>query len=140
MGKCPQNQLIKIPKSNTVLYDIQESLKNQDKLSINPWRINFLALFWFWQRAFHLCCSFYALWFVSSSKNGQDGPRCNSHVLQLQKIMNMFVFLEMLAATLFFINILLGCSVSRGMQQTFSCLSKLGGTTNLIRLLFGHVK
>ena len=33
-----------------------------------------------------------------------------------------------------------GCSASRGMKQTFSCLSKLGGTTNLIRLLFGHVK
>ena len=34
----------------------------------------------------------------------------------------------------------LGCSASRGMRQTFSCLSKLEGTTNLIRLLFGHVK
>ena len=36
--------------------------------------------------------------------------------------------------------ILLGCSASRGLRQTFSCLSKLGGTTNLIRPLFGHVK
>ena len=35
---------------------------------------------------------------------------------------------------------LLGCSDSPGMRQTFSCLSKLGGTTNLIRFLFGHVK
>ena len=35
---------------------------------------------------------------------------------------------------------ILGCSASRGMRQTFSCLSKLGRTTNLIRLLFGHVK
>ena len=35
---------------------------------------------------------------------------------------------------------LLGCSASRGRRQTFSCLSKLGGTTNLIRLLFGPVK
>ena len=26
------------------------------------------------------------------------------------------------------------------MRQTFSCLSKLGGTTNLIQFLFGHVK
>ena len=26
------------------------------------------------------------------------------------------------------------------MRQAFSCLSKLGGTTNLIRFLFGHVK
>ena len=25
------------------------------------------------------------------------------------------------------------------MRQTFSCLSKLGGTTNLIRFLFGQV-
>ena len=33
-----------------------------------------------------------------------------------------------------------GCSASRGMRQTFSCLSKLVGTTNLIRFLFGHVK
>ena len=35
---------------------------------------------------------------------------------------------------------ILGCSDSRGMRQTFSCLSKLGGTNNLIRLLFGRVK
>ena len=35
---------------------------------------------------------------------------------------------------------LLGCSASRGMRQTFAGLSKLGGTTNLMRLLFGHVK
>ena len=35
---------------------------------------------------------------------------------------------------------LLGCSASRGMRQTFSCLSNLGGATNLIRQLFGHVK
>ena len=34
----------------------------------------------------------------------------------------------------------LGDSVSRGIRQTFSCLSKLGGTTYLIRFLFGHVK
>ena len=31
--------------------------------------------------------------------------------------------------------VLLGCSGSRGMRQTFSCLSKLGGTTNLLRLI-----
>ena len=36
--------------------------------------------------------------------------------------------------------LLLGGSASRGMRQTFSCLSKLGGTTNLIRFLFDHVK
>ena len=35
---------------------------------------------------------------------------------------------------------LLGCSASRGMKQTFSCLSKLGGTTNLTRFLFAHFK
>ena len=35
---------------------------------------------------------------------------------------------------------ILGCSDSRGMRQTFSCLSKVEGMTNLIRLLFGHVK
>ena len=35
--------------------------------------------------------------------------------------------------------LILGCSGSRGMRQTFSCLSKLGGTTNLMRLFFGHV-
>ena len=34
----------------------------------------------------------------------------------------------------------LGCSDSRGMRQKFSCLSKLEGTTNLIRLLFGLIK
>ena len=38
------------------------------------------------------------------------------------------------------VSLLLGCSVSRGMRQTFSCFSKLGGTTSLIRLLLGHVK
>ena len=37
-------------------------------------------------------------------------------------------------------NPLLVCSASRGMRRTFSCLTKLGGTTNLIRLLFGNVK
>ena len=36
--------------------------------------------------------------------------------------------------------ILLGCSASRGVRQTFSRSSKLGGATNLIRQLFGHVK
>ena len=36
--------------------------------------------------------------------------------------------------------IVTGCSDSRGMRQTFSCLSKFGGMTNLIRILFGHVK
>ena len=36
--------------------------------------------------------------------------------------------------------LLLECSASRGMRQTFSCLSKLEGTTNLTRFLFGHVK
>ena len=35
---------------------------------------------------------------------------------------------------------ILGCFASRGMRQTFSCLSKLGGTTNLTRFLFGHIK
>ena len=33
-------------------------------------------------------------------------------------------------------NDVLGCSAARGMRQTFSCLSKFEGTTNLIRLLF----
>ena len=41
---------------------------------------------------------------------------------------------------LFFVIDLLGFSASRLMRQIFSRLSKLGGTTNLIRLLFGHVK
>ena len=35
---------------------------------------------------------------------------------------------------------ILACSDSRGMRKTFSRLSKLEGTTNLIRLLLGHVK
>ena len=38
------------------------------------------------------------------------------------------------------IPLLLGRSASREMRQTFSSLSKLGGTTNLIQFLFGHVK
>ena len=38
------------------------------------------------------------------------------------------------------VNALLGCSASRGLRQAFSCLSKLGGMTNLIWLLFGHIK
>ena len=43
-------------------------------------------------------------------------------------------------ANLNLVNKLLGCSATRGMRQTFYCLSKLGGMTHLIRLLFGHVK
>ena len=40
----------------------------------------------------------------------------------------------------FHLFLLLESSASRGMRQIFSCLSKLGGATNLIRLLFGHFK
>ena len=57
----------------------------------------------------------------------------------------MFLSLKMAWKTALFVFFylmflcLLGCSDSRGMRQTFSCLSKLEGTTNLIQLLFALV-